>query len=66
MTRWLQTHGAPSQDVQEYISDIQGLFHKPSHSEYDLAFTELKKKWSAPLLEYYQTNLHPHISSFGR
>ena len=66
VTRWLRAHGAPSQDVQEYISDIRGLFHKPSHSEYDLAFTELKKKWSAPLLEYYQTNLHPNISSFGR
>ena len=26
----------------------------------------MKKKWSAPLLEYYQTNLHPNISSFGR
>ena len=66
VTRWLRAHGAPSLDVQEYISDIRGLFHKPSRLEYDMAFIEMKKKWSAPFLDYYQSSIHTYISSIGR
>ena len=46
--RWLHGHGAPSQDVSIYLSDVQELFHLPSEKEYVERFSEISSKWSAP------------------
>ena len=66
VTRWLRAHGAPSQDVLEYTSDLRNLFHQQSLKEYQVLLDEMANKWSAPFHEYYHNNLHPEISSIGR
>ena len=66
VTRWLRAHGAPSQDVLEYTSDLRNLFHQQSCKEYQVLLDEMANKWSAPFHEYYHNNLHPEISSIGR
>ena len=64
--RWLRGHGAPSQDVSIYLSDVQELFHLPSEKEYVERFSEISSKWSAPFWQYYLQNIHPDISSIAR
>lgn len=48
VTRWLRSHGAPSQDVSVYLSDLRLLFHLSSESEYKGTLASMKEKWSAP------------------
>ncbi len=66
VTRWLRRHGAPSQDVSTYLSDIRDLFHLPSENEYNRVLAQLKCNWSAPLTDYYMNNIHPDIRSIAR
>ena len=46
--RWLQSHGAPAQDVSVYLTDMRGLFHLPTEKEYSEKLDEMAQKWSAP------------------
>ena len=57
--RWLQSHGAPAQDVSVYLTDMRGLFHLEK-------LDEMVQKWSAPFLDYYKSNIHPDIMSIAR
>jgi len=66
ITRWLQAHGAPSQDVLKYTSDLWRHFHQQSCEDYQVLLDEMADKWSAPFHEYYHKYLHPEISSIGR
>ena len=50
--RWLQSHGAPAQDVSVYLTDMRGLFHLEK-------LDEMVQKWSAPFFDYYKSNIHP-------
>ena len=66
VTRWLRSHGAPSDDVSIYQSDVRALFHLPTEEEYTSTLAEMKCKWSAPFFDYYTRNIHPDIHSIGR
>ena len=57
--RWLQSHGAPAQDVSVYLTDMRGLFHIPTKKEYSEKLDEMAQKWSAPFFDYYKSNIHP-------
>ena len=64
--RWLQSHGAPAQDVSVYLTDMRGLFHLPTEKEYSENLDEMAQKWSAPFSDYYKNNIHPDITSIAR
>lgn len=64
--RWLQRHGAPSDDVTVYLSDMKELFHLCTEKEYSEQLSEMAKKWSAPFFEYYSNNIHCDINSVAR
>ena len=64
--RWLKSHGAPTQDVSVYLSDMKALFHLPTREEYTQKLQEIAQKWSAPFFYYYQNNIHPDIESIAR
>ena len=64
--RWLQSHGAPVQDVSVYLTDMRRLFHLPTEKEYSENLDEMAQKWSAPFFNYYKNNIHPDITSTAR
>lgn len=64
--RWLRSHGAPSDDVSVYLSDMRALFHLPTREEYTHRLKKMAQRWSAPFFDYYRTNIHPDIESIAR
>lgn len=64
--RWLQSHGAPSQDVALYTEDIRHLLHLPSEKDYNSELEQLSYKWSAPFYDYYMHNIHSDIHCIAR
>lgn len=66
VTRWLRSHGAPSQDVSVYLSDLRMLFHLPTENEYSSTLASMKKKWSAPFFDYYSNSINPDIHGIAR
>ena len=64
--RWLRSHGAPSDDVSVYLSDMRALFHLPAREEYTQRLKQMAQRWSAPFFDYYRTNIHPDIELIAR
>ena len=60
-TRWLRSHGAPSQNISVYLDNIRTLFHLQREDSYTKTLAELKRKWSAPFFDYYTRNIHTDI-----
>ncbi len=50
-TRWLRSHGATTDDISVYISDLRDVFHQPTKEEYTAKLQQLTQKWSAPFRE---------------
>ena len=66
VTRWLRSHGAKSDDVSVYLSDLRELFHQPTEAEYRESFKNMTQKWSTPFREYYTNEIAPDITSISR
>ena len=47
--------------LQIFISDINDLFHKPSHDAYEAELKQRIANWINPILQYYLKNIHPVI-----
>ena len=62
--RWLQSHGAPAQNLSVYPTDVKGLFHLPTEKEYIFR----KIGWGGSKMEcsLYKSNKHPDIVSITR
>lgn len=58
---WLRRHGATSNEIPVYISNLRDLFHQPSEETYTNKLEELKTKWSKAFLEYYYDHVHPEV-----
>ena len=64
---WLHSHGVSNSKVQEFISDLRELFHKPSLQDYTEAHKSLSSNWNKAVHEYYAKTIHPEINnSIGR
>ena len=64
---WLHSHGVSNSKVQEFISDLRELFHKPSLQNYTEAYKSLSSNWNKAVHEYYDKTIHPEINnSIGR
>ena len=59
---WLRRHGAVSDEIPVYVSNLRDLFHQPSVEEYEAKLEQLKIKWSDAFLEYYNESVHPEVS----
>ena len=64
--RWLRSHGATSDDVSIYLSDLRELFHQPTMAEYESMLEVATQKWSAPFPEHYTNEIAPDIASITR
>ena len=64
--RWLRGHGATSDDVSVYISNLRELFHQPTMAEYDKLLESMVMKWSAPFRQYYANEIAPDIAAVAR
>ena len=64
--RWLRSHGATSDDVSIYLSDLRELFHQPTMAEYENMLEVATQKWSSPFREYYTNEIAPDIASIAR
>lgn len=59
---WLRRHGAVSDEIPVYVSNLRDLFHQPSEEAYENKLSELKMKWSDTFSEYYYNSIHPEVS----
>ena len=66
VTRWLRSHGAKSEEVSIYLTDVRDLFHQSSEVEYKEMLEKVTQKWSAPFREYYTNEIAPDITSIAR
>ena len=64
--RWLRRHGATSDDMDVYRSDLKELLHLPTKEGYTKQLNKMSEKWSAPFFEYFNNNIHPDIESLAR
>ena len=64
--RWLHRHGATSDDVVVYRSDLKELLHLPTKEEYVKKLDKMSEKWSAPFFDYFNRNIDPDIESLAR
>ena len=64
--RWLQSHGAPTQDVAVYMSDIRYLLHLPSEEEHTIEFDCLSLNWSTPFLDYYMSTIQYPLHNIAK
>ena len=64
--RWLRRHGATSDDVDVYRSDLKELLHLPTKEGYIKELSKKSEKWSAPFFDYFNNNIHPDIESLAR
>ena len=67
ISRWLHSHGAKSDDLLIYLSDMRELFHQPTQPQYKQFFKDATEKWSTPFWKYYtdEIALHKVISTKG-
>ena len=63
---WLRGHGATSDDVSVYISNLREMFHQPTMAEYDKLPESMVMKWSAPFHHYYKNEISPDIPAVAR
>ena len=66
VTRWLCSHGAKSEEISIYLTDVRDLFHQASEVEYREMLKKIRQKWSAPFHEYYTNEIAPDITSIAR
>ena len=66
VTRWLRAHGAKSEEISIYLTDVHDLFHQSSEVEYREMLKKVRQKWSAPFYEYYTNEIAPDITSIAR
>ena len=53
-------------DTASYLKDLRALFYLPTEDEYNEELAKMSRKWSAAILDYYNTELAPDIVSIAR
>jgi hypothetical protein len=60
---WIKSHSGTSGDVAVYIQDVKDSLQCRSEEDYKVLLSEKSKKWSGAFLEYFMTELHPHVNT---
>lgn len=64
---WLRRHGANSNEIPVYVSNIWKLLHQPTENDYVNKLEELQVNWSKPFLDHYLQEIHlwPKTNAFA-
>ena len=58
---WLTRHGAKSDEISFYVSNLRELFHEPTNEAYLGKLEILKVNWSRALLDFHEENIYVEV-----
>jgi len=58
---WPRRHGAKSDEIPFYVSNLRKLFHEPTNEAFLRKLQILKVNWSQAFLDFYMQKIHVEV-----